>query len=152
MTPVPAGSGGGWRISRVGGSGFHAHRLIDPIFSFGLLAAMAEAGFAADAAMGYLEGPLRDKANPFRDYMIRVERGLDILEDVLDPFWENPLAFALLVHNRFREPLIDVLAGRIFDGMPNRGLDEALGVRPQPRRPGSLPAPSHRLTAARAPA
>jgi len=103
-----------------------AHRFIDPIFSFGLFAAMAEAGFAANAAAEYLEGSGRGKRNPFRDHMTHVERGLDILEDVLDTFWENPLAFALLVHNRFREPLIDVFAGRIFGGMPNRGLDEAL--------------------------
>ncbi len=103
-----------------------AHRFIDPIFSFGLYAAMKEAGLAADAAAGYLEGKGRDAANPLRGYMADVEYALDILEDVLDTFWENPLAFALLVHKDFREPLIDVFAGRVFKGMPTRRLDEAI--------------------------
>src|SRR5262245_41074722 len=67
-----------------------AHRFIDPIFSFGLYVALLEAGLAADAAAGYLEGRGRGEANPFRDYMVHVERGIDILEDVLDTFWENP--------------------------------------------------------------
>ena len=102
-----------------------AHRFIDPIFSFGLYAAMKEAGLAARAAAGYLEGAGRDDSNPFRDYMIGVERGLDILEDVIDTFWENPLAFAFIVHSKFREPLIDVFAGRIFEGMPNNGVMQA---------------------------
>jgi len=102
-----------------------AHRFIDPIFSFGLYAAMMEGGLAATAAAGYLEGRGRNEVNPFRGYMIHVERGLDILEDVLDTFWENPLAFALLVHHKFREPLIDVFAGRIFEGMPSKRVSEA---------------------------
>ena len=102
-----------------------AHRFIDPIFSFGLYAAMMEGGLAANAAAGYLEGEGRGEANPFRGYMIHVERGLDILEDVLDTFWENPLAFAFLVHQKYREPLIDVFAGRIFEGMPNKRVGEA---------------------------
>jgi FADH2-dependent halogenase len=105
-----------------------AHRFIDPIFSFGLYAAMAEAGFAAEAAAGYLDGAGRDGVDPFRGYMIRVERGLDVLEDVLDTFWENPLAFAFLVHHKFREPLIDVFAGRVFEGMPNKRVGEAHGA------------------------
>lgn len=105
-----------------------AHRFIDPIFSFGLYAAMMEGGLAANAAAGYLEGNALDTANPFRDYMIHVERGLDILEDVIDAFWENPLPFAFLVHHKFREPLIDVFAGRIFSGMPNKGLDQAMAA------------------------
>ncbi|HEV8094370.1 MAG TPA: hypothetical protein VGP71_01505, partial [Burkholderiales bacterium] len=83
---------------------------------------------AADAVAGYLEGRGRDAENPFGDYMLHVERGIDILEDVLDMFWENPLAFARLVHQFFREPLIDVFAGRIFQGMPNRGLDKAVAA------------------------
>jgi len=102
-----------------------AHRFIDPIFSFGLYVAMLEAGLAADATAGYLQGGARD-ASRFQDYMVNVERGIDVLEDILDTFWENPLAFAYLVHHRYREPLIDVFAGRVFDGMPNKGLDEAL--------------------------
>lgn len=105
-----------------------AHRFVDPIFSFGLLIAMKEAGLAADAAAGYLAAGGRGQMRPFDEYMTLVERGVDILEDVLDTFWENPLAFAVLVHREFRGPLIDVFAGRIFEGMPHRGRDDALAV------------------------
>ena len=104
-----------------------AHRFIDPIFSFGLYMAMVEAGLAADATAGYLEGKGRDAASPlFRDYMVHVERGIDILEDVIDMFWENPIAFAFVFHHKFREALIDVFAGRILTGMPERRLDVAI--------------------------
>jgi flavin-dependent dehydrogenase len=119
-----------FQVRKFAGPGYiclgDAHRFVDPIFSFGLYIAMKEAGLAADAAAGYLEGKGRDSADPFRDYVLHVETAIDILEDVLDTFWENPLGFAVLVHKGFREPVIDVFAGRIFNGMPHRGRDEAL--------------------------
>ena len=103
-----------------------SHRFIDPIFSFGLFVAMYEGGLAAEAAAGYLAGEGRDAGNPFHDYMIGIETGIDIIEDVLDVFWENPLAFSVLVHRRYREPLVDILAGRVFSGMPSDGVEDAL--------------------------
>ena len=105
-----------------------AHRFIDPIFSFGLYVAIVEAGLAAEATAGWLAGKGRDAGDPhFRDYMFHIEHGIDILEDVIDMFWENPLAFTVLVNARlFREAMIDVFAGRIFAGMRHRGRDEAL--------------------------
>ena len=71
-------------------------------------------------------GP-RGSDDPFHDHMVACERAIDKLEDVLDTFWENPLAFAFLVHNKFRGPMIDCFAGRIYENMPTRGLDEAIG-------------------------
>ena len=119
-----------FQVRRFAGPGYicigDSHRFIDPIFSFGLYAAMKEAGFAAEAAAACLERGPGNEGTLFRDLMIRVESGLDILEDMIDTFWENPLAFAVMVHLRFREPLIDVFAGRVFEGMPTRGLDMAL--------------------------
>ncbi|HEX5010918.1 MAG TPA: NAD(P)/FAD-dependent oxidoreductase [Planctomycetota bacterium] len=105
-----------------------AHRFIDPIFSFGLYIAIVEAGLAADVTARYLAGQGRDAGDPlFRDYMLHIEHGVDILEDVIDMFWENPLAFTVLVNARsFREAMIDVFAGRIFGGMRHKGRDEAL--------------------------
>ena len=105
-----------------------AHRFIDPIFSFGLYVAIFEAGLAADATAGWLEGKGRDAGSThFRDYMLHVEHGIDILEDVIDMFWENPLAFTVLVYTRsFREAMIDVFAGRIFAGQKHNGRDAAL--------------------------
>jgi len=34
---------------------------------------------------------------------------------VIDAFWEHPLAFALCVHERYREQMIDMFAGRVYE-------------------------------------
>jgi flavin-dependent dehydrogenase len=119
-----------FQVAQFAGPGFvcvgDAHRFVDPIFSFGMYVALREAQMVVDATMAWLDGKGRDDADPFRDHMVAVERGTDVLEDMIDTFWENPLAFAYLVHKRYREPMIDVFSGRIYDGMPNLGRDEAL--------------------------
>ncbi|HET9405312.1 MAG TPA: NAD(P)/FAD-dependent oxidoreductase [Burkholderiales bacterium] len=121
-----------FQVSKFAGPGYicvgDSHRFIDPIFSFGLFISMKEAGLAADAIASYLDGKGRDSADPFHDHMVGVETGSDILEDVLDTFWENPFAFSVFVHGKYRDPLIDVFAGRIYDRMPNKGRDEAIAA------------------------
>ncbi len=108
-----------YQVKRFCGRGFicigDAHRFIDPIFSFGLTVAMREAEFAAPVVRAYLEGNGRDLANPFAEYQLRCEKGADILEDVLDAFWEHPLAFAFFVHSRYTDYMADMFAGRIYD-------------------------------------
>ena len=98
-----------------------AHRFIDPIFSFGLYVTMKEAESAARAVKGYLEGDGRDSANPFEAHALRCEKATDVLEDVIDGFWENPLAFSVFVHSRYIEPMVDAFAGRIYEehGQPS---------------------------------
>jgi flavin-dependent dehydrogenase len=95
-----------------------AHRFIDPIFSFGLFATMQEAQFVAPVVKAYLEGANRDAPNPFAAYQLHCEQGMDMLEDMIDCFWEKPLSFALLVHQRYRPDMIDVFAGRVYDKQP----------------------------------
>lgn len=92
-----------------------AHRFIDPIFSFGLSATMREAEFAIPHVVAYLNGKGRDEANPFDAYQRFIEKGTDNLEDMVDMFWEQPFAFAALVHERYRSELIDAFAGRIYE-------------------------------------
>ena len=59
--------------------------------------------------------------------MVTVEKGIDVLEDMIDTFWENPLAFAFMVHNRYREPMIDVFSGGSTSDMPqDPNFDEAM--------------------------
>lgn len=99
-----------------------SHRFVDPIFSFGLYVALKEAQFSAPAVRAYLEGEGRDAANPFADYQVHCEKGIDVLEDVLDGFWENPLTFAFIVYHRYRELMIDVFAGRIYDHQPSEAV------------------------------
>ena len=107
-----------YQVKAFSGKGFicigDAHRFIDPIFSFGLTVSMRESEFAAPLIRAYIEGENREKANPFAEYQLFCEKGIDVLEDVIDAFWERPLAFALIVHARYTEFMADMFAGRIY--------------------------------------
>ena len=107
-----------YQVNNFCGRGFmclgDAHRFIDPIFSFGLSVALREAQFAAPAVRAYLEGQDRDLRHPFAAHQLYCEQGIDVLEDGLDTFWEYPTAFAFAVHDRYRDEMIDVFAGRIY--------------------------------------
>lgn len=123
-----------FQVRKFAGPGYicvgDSHRFIDPIFSFGLFVAIKEAGIAAQATARWLEGEGRGSDDPFQDYMIYVERGIDMLEDLVDTFWENPLAFSVFVHQRYREGVVDIFAGRNYDGdgLPTDDRDEAVGA------------------------
>lgn len=112
-----------FQIKRFTGRGFiclgDAHRFLDPIFSFGLYVTMKEAQLASKAIKQYLNGKNRDAENPFADYQVYCEQGIDVLEDALDSFWERPLAFARIVYDLHREYMIDVFAGRIYEKQPS---------------------------------
>lgn len=108
-----------YQVQNFCGRGFiclgDAHRFVDPIFSFGISTALREAQFAAPVVRAYLEGKGRDGLNPFAGYRLFCEKGLDVLEDTLDAFWEHPFAFSVCVHHRHRERLIDLFAGRVYE-------------------------------------
>jgi len=107
-----------FQVRDFAGKGFicigDAHRFIDPIFSFGLNVTMKEASLAAPVVEAYLEGQGRDSENPFEEHILYCERGTDVLEDLIDCFWENPFAFAVFVHSRYIEQMVDGFAGRIY--------------------------------------
>jgi len=107
-----------YQVKAFTGKGFmcigDSHRFIDPIFSFGLTVALREAQLAAPVIRSYLEGEKRDDNNPFAEFELLCEKGIDILEDVTDAFWEHPLQFALYVYLRHPEDMIDMFAGRIY--------------------------------------
>jgi flavin-dependent dehydrogenase len=115
-----------YQVKNFCGKGFlcigDSHRFIDPIFSFGLTVAMREGQFAAPLIREYLGGKNRDAKNPFGEYQLFAEQGIDILEDVLDCFWENPFAFAMFVHTRYTEHMTDMFAGRIYEHQPSPAL------------------------------
>lgn len=117
-----------YQVRRFCGKGYicigDAHRFIDPIFSFGLTVSMREAQFAAPLVRAYLEGVGRDLTNPFAKHQLLCERGIDVLEDSLDLFWEQPLAFALSVHHRHTDEMADMFAGRIFEHQPSTPIVE----------------------------
>jgi hypothetical protein len=100
-----------------------AHRFLDPIFSFGLYVTMKEAQYVAPVVKAYLGGGRRGNGNPFADHQVFCEKGIDVLEDAIDLFWEQPFAFSVFVHHRYRHDLIDVFAGRIYQRQPSVGLE-----------------------------
>jgi flavin-dependent dehydrogenase len=117
-----------YQVKRFTGKGFicvgDAHRFIDPIFSFGMMTSMKEASFAAKAVRAYLEGKNRDSERPFAEHEVFCEKGTDVLEDMIDTFWEYPLAFATFVHARHFPLMIDILAGRVFERQPSLAAQE----------------------------
>src|SRR5208282_2732846 len=99
-----------------------AHRFTDPIFSFGVTVTMREAQIAAPLIKEYLGGKHRDEARPFAEYEKFCERGSDVLEDMIDCFWEFPLGFAKYVHFDFKDQMTDVFAGRIYEHLPKDAM------------------------------
>ena len=75
---------------------------------------MREGQFVASIIRAYLEDANRDKPNPFADHQLFCERGINVLGDVLDSFWEHPLSFAHCVYSRYTEYITDMFAGRIY--------------------------------------
>lgn len=108
-----------YQVRRFTGKGFicigDAHRFIDPIFSFGVTIAMREAQFAAPLIKEYIEGKHRNEARPFAEHEKFCEQGADVLEDMIDCFWEFPFGFAKYVFFDYKDQMTDVFAGRIFD-------------------------------------
>jgi flavin-dependent dehydrogenase len=100
-----------------------SHRFIDPVFSFGVYFSMKEAEFAAKAIADHLKGGPGDGGNPFLAFQQLAERGQDNIQNMLDAFWEQPYAFAIFAHHRYREDIIHMFAGRIYDDTPTPGQE-----------------------------
>ena len=112
-----------------------SHRFIDPIFSFGLYVGVKEGQFAAQAIQRLLEGEAPSGSNPFADYQTLTDGAQDVLQDLIDCFWDFPLAFMFLVHHRAKDEMIDLFAGRIYGEKVTQGggvreLRELLAQRP----------------------
>ncbi len=118
VEPVRTASNYSYRTDRFTGEGFlcvgDSHRFADPIFSFGVYLAMAEARFAAEAVVRCLDGARRPSGNPFAEYERLVEGGQQIVQDLLDCFWEYPLAFQRMAHESHVDDITDCFAGRIY--------------------------------------
>jgi FADH2-dependent halogenase len=136
---VHSASNYSYHIKQFTGKGFlcvgDSHRFIDPIFSFGVNFALKEGKYAAAAIMKYLSadrstalttsghtGRSRSEVersrNPFAEYQAISEDGQDIIQDLVDVFWDRPLPFVALVHYKHPEGMIDLFAGRIFRDEP----------------------------------
>jgi hypothetical protein len=94
---------------------------------------MKEAEFAAKAITEHLKGG-RDGGNPFLAYQELCERGQDNVQNMLDAFWEQPYAFAIFAHHRYREDIIHIFAGRIYDETPTAGQEAMRSISNQARQ------------------
>ncbi len=107
-----------YHVDHFTGKGFlcvgDSHRFIDPIFSFGLYFAMKEAEMASQAVAQYFVGENRDTANPFAAYEHTANQGQNIVQDLVDCFWDFPFQFAYLVHYKHPLDIIDCFAGRLY--------------------------------------
>ena len=107
-----------YHIKHFTGCGFlcvgDSHRFIDPIFSFGVNFALKEAELAAQTIARILSGE-GSSTTALAEYESLSERGQDIIQDLVDVFWDYPLRFVVLTHHeRHRDEIIDMFAGRIF--------------------------------------
>lgn len=127
-----------YHVRNYTGKGFvcvgDSHRFIDPVFSYGLYFAVKEAEKAADAVERYLAGENRDATNPFAAHQDLCEAAQDNIEALIDAFWNEPYAFAIFAHHRYREDFIDLFAGRVYDGIVSPGLAAIHGINEIGRR------------------
>jgi flavin-dependent dehydrogenase len=127
-----------YHIKQFTGKGYicigDAHRFIDPIFSFGLFLTVREASFAAQAIADYFAGAGRDESNPFAQHQELCESGMDVIQEMMDAFWDQPLAFAFLAHREHIEGITDIFAGRIYKDRPTATLQEIYAINAATRR------------------
>jgi flavin-dependent dehydrogenase len=121
-----------YQVRRFSGPGFacvgDSHRFVDPIFSFGATVAMREGQLLAPRVRAYLAGEGRGDANPFADHQLLCEKGADVLEDMIDLFWEKPLAFAMFVHHRYKDEMTDLFATRMYERVATESTLTARGM------------------------
>ena len=90
-----------------------SHRFIDPFFAFGVHLAMHESLKLASLTPEYLETGDPEVLDRFAQW---ATAGLNNGQDLIDAFWNRPLAFGyLLQQEKYHDDLIDIFAGRIYD-------------------------------------
>lgn len=99
-----------------------SHRFTDPIFSFGVFFSMKEGQFAGKAIQDYLSGKTANEANPFQEYQEVTTQGQDVVQDLIDCFWEFPLPFQRMAFSTMKEEITDLFAGRIYGEMAEKNV------------------------------
>ena len=91
-----------------------SHRFTDPIFSFGVCFSANEAKLAAGAIAEVLSRSAERDPNPVAAYEATSDFGQQVIEDVIDVFWEYPLAFQMMAHKSHTGEITDCFAGRVY--------------------------------------
>lgn len=115
---VRASSNYSYEVNRFVGPGWlcvgDAHRFLDPLFSFGVNIALAEAREASRAIVEYLEAGGGERIEPLERYARWSRSGLDVCQTVLDGFTKAPFAFGTIMAQHEND-FIDLLAGRVWN-------------------------------------
>lgn len=123
---VRACSNYSYEVEQYVGNGFmcvgDAHRFVDPIFSFGVHLAIHEANMAIQAIVDHVGKEKRMTDSSFLEYSRMSEIGMNAVQELIDAFWNNPLAFTFAAHHKHKEDIIDLFAGRIYNERPSKGL------------------------------
>jgi FADH2-dependent halogenase len=126
LEDVRATSNYSYLIDDYVGDGFlcvgDAHRFVDPVFSFGLHIAVHEAELAAEHISRHFQSGTAMNATTFLDYQRTCNLGMNAIQDLIDAFWNNPHAFAYAAHYKYRDDVIDLFAGRIYEEKASAGL------------------------------
>ena len=107
-----------YEISDFAGEGFicvgDAHRFLDPIFSFGVYMGMKEARLASLAISEALNDQSSEE-KAFGRYRELSDKAQQVVQDIINTFWEFPLAFLKLAHYSHKDDIAELFAGRMFD-------------------------------------
>ncbi|MFN9373587.1 MAG: NAD(P)/FAD-dependent oxidoreductase [Planctomycetaceae bacterium] len=116
--PVRTASNYSYHVKNFTGPGFvcvgDSHRFTDPIFSFGVFFSANEAKMAAAAIRDVLANGAEHEADPFAEYEATCDFGQQVIQDVIDFFWEYPLAFQMMAHKSHKGEITDCFAGRVY--------------------------------------
>ncbi len=144
LEEVRASSNYSYAIDDYVGDGFlcvgDAHRFIDPVFSFGMHLAVHEAELAADHIARHFDSGKAMAADTFADYQRTCDLGMNAVQDLVDAFWNNPHAFAYAAHYKYRDDVIDLFAGRIYEDRASAGLVALQKINEKARQEGGAAA------------
>ena len=87
--------------------------------------AIRESAIAAAQIEDAIKSGSWDSASAFGEYMKEADRGQQVIQDLIDFFWEFPLAFQRMAHKTHREDIIDCFAGsRIYGDEPPAAINK----------------------------
>lgn len=116
VSPVRTISNYSYRYPNPAGPGFmsigDASGFLDPIFSFGVTIALKEGQVAAPEIEAYLQNKDNHDFDEFRQ---KIREGREIVQLIIDTFWQYPLAFLRLAHYSHKLDIAELFYGRFYE-------------------------------------
>ncbi|NNE58463.1 MAG: NAD(P)/FAD-dependent oxidoreductase [Hellea sp.] len=116
VSPVRSISNYSYRYPNPAGHGFictgDSHGFLDPIFSFGVTIALKEGEIAAREVEAYLQA---DGEYDFDSYRLKIRQAREVVQLIIDTFWQYPLAFLRLAHFSHQADIAELFYGRFYE-------------------------------------